>query len=129
MLKNAILDAKICEDFAEIWQEFWTFEAATKVVALDKDEARARRAVWAVLPSLQQEQGKNCEAAQLPSTKVEQEPLDALLRLDTTLSEARSRLDQRRFSRPNTQFSAFLESFQKNFFSQADFVKRLNFVW
>ena len=37
-----------------------------------------------------------------------------------TLSEARSRLDQRRFSRPNTHFSAFFKIYKKIIFSQAN---------
>ena len=40
-----------------------------------------------------------------------------------TLSEARSRLDQRRFSRPNTHFSAFFEIYRKIIFSQEDSAK------
>ena len=39
-----------------------------------------------------------------------------------TPSEARSRLDQRRFSRPNTHFSAFFEIYKKIIFSRANFV-------
>ena len=38
-----------------------------------------------------------------------------------TLSEARSRLDQRRFSRPNTHFSAFFKNYKKIIFSEANF--------
>ena len=38
-----------------------------------------------------------------------------------TLSEARSRLDQRRFSRPNTHFSAFFKPSKKITFSPANF--------
>ena len=37
-----------------------------------------------------------------------------------TLSEARSRLDQRRFSRPKKHFAAFFKIFKKFIFSQAD---------
>ena len=37
-------------------------------------------------------------------------------------SEARSRLDQRRFSRPNTHFSAFFENYKNIVFSPANFV-------
>ena len=40
-----------------------------------------------------------------------------------TLSEARSRLDQRRFSRPNTLFSAFFEIYKNIIFSEEDFAK------
>ena len=40
--------------------------------------------------------------------------------LRITLSEARSRLDRRRFSRPNTHFSAFFKTFKKIIFSQAN---------
>ena len=39
-----------------------------------------------------------------------------------TLSEARSRLDRRRFSRPNTHFSAFFKIYKKIIFSRANFV-------
>ena len=42
-----------------------------------------------------------------------------------TLSEARSRLDQRRFSRPNTHFSAFFEIYKNIIFSPANFAKFL----
>ena len=37
-----------------------------------------------------------------------------------TLSEARSRLDQRRFSRPNTHFAAFFKIFTNSIFSRAN---------
>ena len=37
-----------------------------------------------------------------------------------TLSEARSRLDQRRFSRPNTHFLAFFKIYKKIFLSRAN---------
>ena len=37
-----------------------------------------------------------------------------------TLSAARSRLDQRRFSRPNTHFSAFFKIYKKIIFSRAN---------
>ena len=37
-----------------------------------------------------------------------------------TLSDARSRLDQRRFSRPNTHFAAFFKIYKKITFSQAN---------
>ena len=39
----------------------------------------------------------------------------------STLSGARSRLYQRRFSRPNTHFSAFFKIFKKIIFSRANF--------
>ena len=44
---------------------------------------------------------------------------------DITLSEARSLLDQRRFSRPNAHFSAlvFFDTYKKIIFSPANFVK------
>ena len=38
-----------------------------------------------------------------------------------TLSEARSRLNRSRFSRPNTHFAAFFEIYRKIIFSQANF--------
>ena len=37
------------------------------------------------------------------------------------LSEARSRLDRRRFSRPNTHFAAFFKIYKKIIFSRANF--------
>ena len=37
-----------------------------------------------------------------------------------TLCEARSRLDQRRFSRPNTHFAAFFKLYKKIIFSRAN---------
>ena len=40
-----------------------------------------------------------------------------------TLFEARSRLDRRRFSRPNTHFSAFFKIFKKIIFVQANLQK------
>ena len=40
-----------------------------------------------------------------------------------TLSGARSRLDQRRFSRPNTHFAAFFKIFKNIIFSQANLQK------
>ena len=40
-----------------------------------------------------------------------------------TLSEARSQLYQRRFSRPNTHFSAFFKIYKKIIFSRAKFAK------
>ena len=43
-------------------------------------------------------------------------------RFPSTLSVARSRLDQRQFSRPNTHFSAFFETSKKIIFSRANFV-------
>ena len=48
-----------------------------------------------------------------------------------TLSEARSRLDRSRFSRPNTHFSAFFEIYKKSIFSRANFAnfcKKLTFL-
>ena len=42
-----------------------------------------------------------------------------------TLSEARSRLDQRRFSRPNTHFAAFFEIYKKLIVSQANLKKKI----
>ena len=39
----------------------------------------------------------------------------------STLSEARSRLDRRRFSRPNTHFLAFFKIYKKITFSRANF--------
>ena len=38
-----------------------------------------------------------------------------------TLSEARSRLDRSRFSRPNTHFAAFVKIYKKTIFSRANF--------
>ena len=48
---------------------------------------------------------------------------DAGVRAEYDTSEARSRLDQRRFSRPNTHFTAFFKSFKKIIFSQANLQK------
>ena len=50
-----------------------------------------------------------------------------LRRLESTsrLCGARSRLDQRRFSRPNTHFAAFFKIYKKIIFSQAKFAKFL----
>ena len=45
-----------------------------------------------------------------------------------TLSEARSRLDQRRFSRPNTHFAAFFKLYKKIIFSQANLQKFAKFL-
>ena len=39
---------------------------------------------------------------------------------DSALSEARSRLDRSRFSRPNTHFSAFFKIYKKIIFSRAN---------
>ena len=44
----------------------------------------------------------------------------ARARASITLSEARSRLDQRRFSHPNTHFAAFFKIYTKIIFSQAN---------
>ena len=49
-----------------------------------------------------------------------------------TLSEARSRLDQRRFLRPNTHFSAFFKIYKIITFSPANFANLCNFfskIW
>ena len=48
---------------------------------------------------------------------------------DITLSKARSRLDQRRFSRPNTHFAAFFEIYKNIIFSPANFAKFLQKIW
>ena len=44
----------------------------------------------------------------------------------STLSAARSRLDQRRFSRPNTHFSAFFKIYKKIIFSRVNFANFCN---
>ena len=41
----------------------------------------------------------------------------------STLSEARSRLDRSRFSRPNTHFAAFFKIYKKTIFSRANLAK------
>ena len=97
MLKDPILDAKICEDFAEVWQKKWS----------DLTPLRTAAPVAAPRPRRARTSASVCRS-------------DRRVTWTLTLSGARSRLDQRRSSRPNTQFSAFFKIYKKSILSQAN---------
>ena len=66
--------------------------------------------------------GKEVDLESIPSRVRRHISAVSVGRIDTiTLSEARSRLDQRRFSRQNTYFAAFFKLYKKIVFSQENF--------
>ena len=108
MLKNAILDAKNCEDFAEIWQKI-----DKNLTKNSPGGTTSRRSP----PRSATRSGGACSSISLRRSQRRREP-DGLLTI--SLSDARSRLDRRRFSRPNTHFAAFLKLYKKIIFSRAN---------
>ena len=115
MLKNDILDAKIDEDFAQFWRNFDNILLKSRELSPGTDswEAWSSSSCPGWRPGCWGSTGTTA-GFQMREIFVRYAGPSDWARTHHSPSEARSRLDRRRFWRPNTHFQHFSTSTRKS---------------